>query len=245
MAISLTPRSDLGALAQRFAQGGAVSIPALLPPGQAAELARELAETQLWVEIFRAGEKVYEMPHAQFLALSPAQKDDLRRMVEDAARDGLQYRYRAIRVSEDAKERARRGLAIDRFADLLNAPETLDLLRAIVGTPAIGLADAQATDYRAGDFLTTHDDAIEGKNRVAAYVYSLTTGWQADWGGLLLLETGEAVSGFIPEFNTLRLFSVPTRHHVSYVAPWVTARRLSITGWLRGTGSGGPDQTGS
>jgi Rps23 Pro-64 3,4-dihydroxylase Tpa1-like proline 4-hydroxylase len=51
------------------------------------------------------------------------------------------------------------------------------------------------------------------------------------------------VSGFIPDFNVLRLFSVPQTHHVSYVAPWAAERRLSITGWLRTAVPA--DQTGS
>jgi len=236
--MKLSARSDLEMLAARYAADGAVSVPDFLSPAAAEELAMELTGADLWVEIFRAGEKVYEMPHAQFLALPDAQKDELRRKIEDAARGGLQYRYRAIRVSEDAAERMARGLAVDRFADLLNLPSTIGLLRTITGSASLDFADAQATDYRAGDFLTTHDDAIEGKNRVAAYVYSLTSHWQADWGGLLLFERGAEVTGFVPDYNVLRLFAVPSTHHVSYVAPWVDARRLSVTGWLRSRVSG-------
>ena len=236
--MKLSARSDFEMLAARYAADGAVSVPDFLSPAAAEELAMELTGADLWVEIFRAGAKVYEMPHAQFLALPDAQKDELRRKIEDAARGGLQYRYRAIRVSEDAAERTTRGLAVDRFADLLNLPSTIGLLRTITGSASLDFADAQATDYRAGDFLTTHDDAIEGKNRVAAYVYSLTSHWQADWGGLLLFERGAEVTGFVPDYNVLRLFAVPSTHHVSYVAPWVDARRLSVTGWLRSRVSG-------
>ena len=233
MPLTLAPRPDVAALAERFASTGTVSVPVLLPDEDAQELVQELAASKLWLEIFRAGGKVYEMPSTEFVALDQRRKDDLRRMVENAARGSLQYRYRAIRVSEDPAARRARGMAVDRFADFLNAPGTLELLRAVVGEPAIDLVDAQATDYRAGDFLTTHDDAVEGKNRLAAYVFSLTSAWQADWGGLLLFERGPQVAGFIPDFNALRVFTVPSRHHVSYVAPWVDARRLSITGWLR------------
>lgn len=229
----ISPRNDVDVLAARYASAGCVSVPEFLPFELACAIAEELSASNLWVEIFRAGEKVYEMPHAEFLALSPDRKVSLRSLVEAAAQDGLQYRYRAIRVAEDPTERNRRGLALDHFANVLNTPGTMKLLQAITGSTHIAFADAQATDYRAGDFLTTHDDAIEGKNRLFAYVYSLTPRWQADWGGLLLLEDGECVSGFLPAFNVLRLFAVPRRHHVSLVAPWVDARRLSITGWLR------------
>ena len=242
MTMELADRTDTRALASRYAAAGAVSVPMFLTPSSVEELQGELAQADVWVEIFRAGTKVYEMPHAQFVSLPDAQKDELRRMVEDAARGSLQYRYRAIRVGEEPIERARRGLALDRFADLLNEPATIELFRTITGSPAVDFADAQATDYRARDFLTAHDDAIEGKNRLAAYVYSLTSHWQADWGGLLLFERGADVTGFVPDFNVLRLFAVPSTHHVSYVAPWVDARRLSVTGWLR---SGVPGQSGA
>jgi len=231
--LSLAPRSDVRLLRATLEEHRSVSLDRFLTPADAQRLWGELDTTDRWVEIFRAGERVYEMPHDAFLALDPGQKSELARRVEDAAKGGLQYRYRAVRVSEDARARATRRLLIDRFADLMNAPQTLDLLRSVTGQDAIAMADAQATDYRAGDFLTSHDDAVDGKNRLFAYVFSLTRGWQADWGGLLMFEHGNRVSGYLPDFNVLRLFPVPSRHHVSYVAPWVEARRLSITGWLR------------
>lgn len=245
MSLSLSPRPDLDHLKSEFLSRGAVSIRDFLKLSDARALASELASGNDWVEIFRAGEKVYEMPHRHFLDLPQTEQHKLREMVENAARSGLQYRYRSIRVEECPAARGRRGLVLDRFADLLNAPSTIAMLRAIVGHDAIGFADAQATDYRAGDFLTTHDDAVEGKNRQAAYVFGLTERWQADWGGLLLFEDGDRVEGFVPDFNVLRIFKVPRRHHVSYVAPWVEARRLSVTGWLRAGVPGDAVQTGS
>jgi Rps23 Pro-64 3,4-dihydroxylase Tpa1-like proline 4-hydroxylase len=224
---------DLSVLHSRYAGGGSVSIPGFLPTQEAEALAAELVRSTDWLEIFRAGDNVYEMPEAAYVALDDARKDALRAKVEAAARHELQYRYRALRVAEDQSARAARGLLVDRFADRMNSPPVLQFLRSVTGRDDIVFADAQATDYRGGDFLTTHDDAIEGKDRVAAYVFSLTRRWQADWGGLLMFEDGERVSGFIPDFNALRLFSVPSTHHVSFVVPWADERRLSITGWLR------------
>lgn len=241
--LSLAPRCDVPLLRATLEEHRSVSLDRFLAPGDAQRLWGELDTTGRWVEIFRAGERVYEMPRDAFVALDPGQKTELARKVEDAAKGGLQYRYRAVRVSEDAGARAARSLLIDQFADLMNAPHTLDLLRSVTGQDAIAMADAQATDYRAGDFLTAHDDVVEGKNRLFAYVFSLTRRWQADWGGLLMFEDGSRVAGYLPDFNVLRLFPVPSRHHVSYVAPWVEARRLSITGWLRGAGP--IDQMGS
>jgi Rps23 Pro-64 3,4-dihydroxylase Tpa1-like proline 4-hydroxylase len=202
-------------------------------PDQAMALSSELLGSELWLEIFRSGEKVFEMPHTAFLALPDSERRRLRNVVQNAARKELQYRYRSIRVAETQIERATRGLLLDQFADLLNASATLALLQSITGEPEIDFADSQATDYRAGDFLTNHDDLVEGKRRLAAYVFGLTSVWQADWGGLLLFDSDHEIDGYVPDFNVLRLFRVPRRHHVSYVAPWVQMRRISITGWLR------------
>lgn len=233
MNLRLAPRPDMPSLTTRYAASGSASIPELLPAAQAQQVWQELHAADSWTEIFRAGDKVYEMPAAAFAALGETTKAELQARIEEAARHGLQYRYRSIRVSEAPAIRTKRGLMIDRFADLMNQPATLDILRAITGRQEIAFADAQGTDYRAGDFLTSHDDDTTGKHRVAAYVFSLTSHWQADWGGLLMFEDGKSVSGFVPDFNVLRLFTVPRRHHVSIVAPWVEERRLSITGWLR------------
>jgi Rps23 Pro-64 3,4-dihydroxylase Tpa1-like proline 4-hydroxylase len=37
----------------------------------------------------------------------------------------------------------------------------------------------------------------------------------------------------VPAFNALNVFRVPALHSVSTVAPFVSAARLSLTGWLR------------
>ena len=233
MDLHLAPRSDVERLAIGFRETGALSAAQFLVGPDADRLTAELEAFCDWVEIFRAGDRVYEMPHAAFAELDIAQRVTLREKIEDEARRGLQYRYRAVRVSDRAEQRSERRLLVDRFADLMNAPASLEMMRTITGRENIVFVDAQATDYRSGDFLTTHDDVVEGKHRVAAYVFSLTRRWQADWGGLLMFEEGERVSGFVPDYNVLRLFAVPRRHHVSLVAPWVDERRLSITGWLR------------
>jgi len=43
---------------------------------------------------------------------------------------------------------------------------------------------------------------------------------------------GEVEEVWMPRFNSLALFRVPTPHIVSYVAPFATQPRYAITGWL-------------
>jgi Rps23 Pro-64 3,4-dihydroxylase Tpa1-like proline 4-hydroxylase len=122
------------------------------------------------------------------------------------------------------------------FASFMSSPDVVALLRRITDKPAIAFADAQATAYGPGHFLTAHDDEIAGKERHAAYVFNLTPVWRVDWGGLLLFHgvDGHIDRGFAPSFNALNIFAVPQPHSVSMVAPYAANRRYSITGWLRG-----------
>jgi Rps23 Pro-64 3,4-dihydroxylase Tpa1-like proline 4-hydroxylase len=108
-------------------------------------------------------------------------------------------------------------------------------VRSVTADPACAYCDAQATRYRAGDFLTAHDDDVDGKHRLYAYVLNLTSSWRADWGGVLAFYNaeGHVAAGFTPRFNALNLFRVPSTHAVTQVADFVTASRLSITGWIR------------
>ncbi len=76
---------------------------------------------------------------------------------------------------------------------------------------------------------------MAGKQRRAAYVLSLTPEWRAEWGGVLefLDADGHIAEGYVPCFNALNVFLVPQLHHVSCVAAFAAAPRLSLTGWLR------------
>ena len=105
----------------------------------------------------------------------------------------------------------------------------------VTGEDRARYCDAQATRYRKSHFLTTHDDAVEGKDRLFAYVLNFTRDWRPDWGGELLFfdEAGHVAAGFTPTFNALNIFRVPQPHAVSFVAPFAQAPRLSITGWIR------------
>jgi Rps23 Pro-64 3,4-dihydroxylase Tpa1-like proline 4-hydroxylase len=151
------------------------------------------------------------------------------------ARSGFQYRFETLRVPDSRSDREASDDALFAFAAWLSGGEARDFLRAVTGHPELGFADAQGTAYAPGDFLTGHDDAIEGKDRRAAYVFGLTPVWRIEWGGLLLFHgaDGHVTRGLAPAFNSLNLFTVPTMHSVSEVTRAAPYRRYSITGWLR------------
>jgi Rps23 Pro-64 3,4-dihydroxylase Tpa1-like proline 4-hydroxylase len=232
---ALNPRLDPEALHRRFVRSGRVEIADFLAPGVAEALRAHLLSRADWVLVLNAGAKVFEIPRRQFLAMEAEQLRKLDALVAAEARQGFQYRYEAIRVPDEAEERLGAPDLLTRFVGFLSSAPVLDLLRAVTGFSEIGFADGQATSYSPGHFLTRHDDAVEGKNRKAAYVLGLTENWQAEYGGLLMFHRGDGniEEAFTPAMGALRVFAVPVSHSVSYVAPFAPEPRLSITGWLR------------
>lgn len=233
----LAPRDDLEALRARYAASGRVHVPGVLVDAQARALAEHLAARGDWRLIFNRGNELFEYDQGARAQISAAQLAGLQTAVENAGRRSFQCYYENIRVSERAAERAAQGDPLNRLADFLNSASFLDFARRVLDCDDIGFADCQATCYRRGHFLNTHDDDVAGKNRVAAYVLNLTPGWRAEWGGQLqfLGDDGHVAEAFVPQFNALNLLRVPQPHLVGMVttlAPY-DARRVSLTGWLR------------
>jgi Rps23 Pro-64 3,4-dihydroxylase Tpa1-like proline 4-hydroxylase len=120
-----------------------------------------------------------------------------------------------------------------RVVEFLNSPAFISFMRRMTGMETIAYTEAHATLYRPGDFLTTHNDHLPGKNRFAAYVLNMTPDWRAERGGSLqfLDANGNAAERYVPAFNALNVFRVPQTHRVDRVAPHA-GLRYSITGWF-------------
>lgn len=231
----LNPDLDPAALAATFAATGHVQIRDFLHREDATLLHAEMRRREDWVQIVNSGGNVFDLDRPTRAGMAPAQRDALDEAVFAGAREGFQHRYEAIRVPDDETMRAESGDLFARFAQWLSEGEARDFLRGLVGRPEVAFADAQATAYAPGDFLTAHDDAVEGKGRLAAYVFGLTPQWRPEWGGLLLFHDGEGdiARGLTPRFNALNLFAVPQLHSVSMVTRSAPFRRYAVTGWLR------------
>lgn len=230
---------DRTELAAAYARDGHVQIRDFLDPVSAEALERSLLGEDAWLQLVNSGDKLFELPRGVRAGFSAERVAALGTAVDEAARWGFQYRFEVLRVPDDAAARAASSRPIDAFAAFLSSGPVLDLLHAISGDERATFADAQATRYGPGDFLTGHDDDVEGKNRVAAYVYGLTRRWRTEWGGLLLFHESDGnVRGIVPGFNRLSFFRVPQPHSVSQVTSFAGASRLSVTGWLRTAGDG-------
>lgn len=233
-AFALAPDLDVESLAAEFRQHRRVRIQPFLTDEAAHALLDHIRSREDWRLVVNAGEKVFEIDRPGQRAMSGEQWRQLDRLVADAAAKGFQFRFETIRVPDEEEERWARGSLLDRFALFMSSPAVIDTFRQITGAADIAFADAQATSYSAGHFLTAHDDAVAGKGRRAAYVLGLTERWSADLGGLLQFhDASGSVEPAVPAFNALNLFSVPQVHSVSPVALAATHPRVSVTGWLR------------
>ncbi|HRD28650.1 MAG TPA: 2OG-Fe(II) oxygenase family protein, partial [Caulobacter sp.] len=203
-----------------------------------AEVGAAIAGEVPWVKSWRTTGPSLDGPLADFEGLTPDLRAAFDADMARAARDGFCFRFDAWRLSDDILAGKRRGgvlAPLEAVHDFLNGEAFLGFVRTLTGEPRCAYCDVMVSRYRAGDFLSAHDDDIVGKKRLFAYVLNFTPVWRADWGGVLLFldEDSHVAEGYTPTFNALNLFSVPQAHAVSYVTPFAAGPRLSITGWVR------------
>lgn len=224
------------AIAERLRQHGRAHIPGILDPAAAQRLHRCLVSEVPWNVIFNEGDKVHALAPQQYAALTPDKQAWLANLIRTSARQGFQYIYCNYPVWDLYQRDPNQPLYVFRLLEFLNSEPFLDFVREISGVPTIAMADSQVTLFKPHHFLTGHTDlGTSAQKRKLAYVLNLTPEWRTEWGGILEFTdpAGNVLEGFIPSFNALNLFHVPTPHHVSYVTPFAGAGRYSMTGWLR------------
>lgn len=224
----LSPALDREGLSAEFRKKGRVHIPNVLVQRSADRLHHCLMKETAWSMTFNQG--------ADFLDVAYRTLEERSRLALNAMRrtsGGFQYGFDNHRLSRDGEPYPDRAHYLAKIVEFLNSPRLLDFVRGVTGLHAIAWADAQATLYRPGDFLTLHDDRIGGHKRLAAYVLNMTPNWRAEWGGILQFtdDMGNVDEGYVPAFNALNLFRVPMLHSVSQVALF-GGLRYSITGWF-------------
>jgi SM-20-related protein len=234
-AFEINPDLNVEALREEYQASGRVRIFGLLSAG-ALELYDFLQGSRDWIHVINVDGGVLELDPEAKARLSAAEWAKIEADAHLRSREAFQYRYEAMRVPQGAERRRARG-PLARYAAFMASAPMIAMLNRITGAQVECFTDGQATAYGPGDFLTVHDDAVEGKSRLAAYVFGLTPGWRIDWGGLLLFhgEQERTAEALAPRFNTLDLFAVPRAHSVSLVTPAAPHRRYAVTGWLRGT----------
>ncbi len=226
---------DTDTLARAFKHAGRLHIPDFLSTESALQIHRVLAEQTEWNLAWNKNGQHQDLSYTAVMAWTQDQRNALTNIIHAQAKSGFQYCYSAIPIYDIYLQKRLPGHFFNALYEFLNQPELINFARKVTGNPAIKFADMQATRYSCGDFLNEHDDNVEGKNRLAAYVLNLTPSWRNDWGGALVFPETEGASGemFFPTFNALNMFSVPQKHAVSFVTPFAATSRYSITGWFR------------
>lgn len=233
--LGLSAHHDRALYARVFKRNGRIHIPQILNTSAADALYAALVRQLEFSLVVNNGEKVWDLAPGDLQKLSDEERKRLSSMAASAGRSSFQFLFESVRLSESGEAWSGSPAILSDFTRFLNGKEFLDFVRDVCGDPEIAFADAQATRYRCGHFLTAHDDDVAGKARRAAFVLNLTPNWKADWGGLLQFidHDGHVAEAYTPAFNALNLFRVPVLHAVSIVNPMAAGPRLSITGWLR------------
>ncbi len=226
------PESDL---AEAFDRDNRLQIPGILDEPSADAIYDSLANFRHWNLVFNKSGTHVDINAADVSAWPQGERDTLEEIIHSQAADNFQYYYETVPIYDVYHKALLPGHFINRIFEFLNSDEFLGLMRIVTGDNSIAFADAQATCYKRGHFLTRHDDDVSDKNRRAAYVLNLSRNWNPDWGGALqFFDANDNVEcGYVPSFNTLNLFRIPASHSVGLVAPFAKSSRYSITGWLR------------
>lgn len=233
--IDINPSLDTDALARLYQQHGRVQVPAFLTGETAVRIEQHLTVQKRWNLVYRVAGQHVNSDAGAVAKWPQSKRRKLDKAIHTEAVTGFQYRFANVPIYDIYHQQSLPGDFFNHVFEFLNNDGFLNRVRAITGDERFAFADAQATCYRAGDFLTSHNDEVAGKNRCIAYVLGLTREWRPDWGGALsfLGPDGNVEEAYVPAFNVLSLFRVPTQHLVGIVAPFAPGARYSITGWLR------------
>ena len=220
---------DIDQLAKDFAVDNRLRIKNVFDPAFAEATAGLLETGTSYATILTIGGQGRVLAPSEIAALNPDQQQELHTSILRDAAAGVGYFYNGHQIPESRNQKLRD------FLSFVNAPQSIEFIRKLTGSDEITHADGQATQYHAGHFLTRHSDNIQGESRRFAYVFGFTRNWHPDWGGLLQFyePDGTPRDAWLPAFNTLSIFDVRHIHSVTYVTPFASGMRHSITGWFR------------
>ncbi len=234
--LRLNPVLDLARYADIYAQRGIVQIADVFEPPVAEGIEQMLAGPMPWRLLMTdSNDKPIHFSAAQ---ARDAGREKMDSLIKDAflrAQENRGFLYNTYPMIEGYLRGWDQGHPIHSVTEFINCPEFLDLGRRVTGVAGITKADAHATAYHPGHYLTRHLDHGDDRERRAAYVLGFSHGWQPDWGGLLLFlsDRQDITEGYLPRFNVLTIFDIKYLHTVTQVSSFAGGVRRSITGWFR------------
>jgi len=203
----------------------------------AAELIYECLQKDVpWELAYRDNGVDRSVPAVELAKLPLDQQNQLREKIIKEASEDYQFFFHRYPMIDAYIAKRDQGLLLHKLTEFLNSDYFLSFIRYITDDDSIKKSEAMATLYEPGNFLKNHDDLqyFENEDRKCACVLQLSKDWVPDWGGNLIFTSGsEHEFGITPTFNQFAIFKVPHDHHVSYVAPYATKPRYTITIFLR------------
>ncbi len=181
--------------------------------------------------------KYQNKSQSEMLNMNQVEAKDTNDKITAAAQKGVGFLYEGYLKSwiksEVADETNSELTFLHQIFNYMQSDEILNKIRQITGNQDITNFEPQYTRFTPGHFLTRHRDVVPGRGRRYACVLSMTKDWHPDWGGLLQFykENGSPVDAWMPQFNALSIFDVSYIHSVTYITPYATNHRLSLTGW--------------
>jgi len=235
----LNSKLDVPALAAEFREKGRIQIADIFSVDVAESLHQCLQDEipwrlSCWDNTRDDPDQAVTITQDKMAAMRGEQRIGFLGEVLRQARDQFQYLYQSFDLVLGHRAGEKPDLYAYKLMKYLAGDEFFNFARSLTGDQEISYIDGHATRYVARHFLKEHSDESPFERRRFAYVIGLTRDWNADMGGLtqFMDDEGSVVDCFVPTFNTLIVFAVPTKHLVSYVPEWVFGERLSITGWL-------------
>ncbi len=221
-------------LREEFVASGRVQAPGFLDVASTTLLKREIRDHTEWHLAYTDGVDAVESSMVEIDRLPPERREKFYNSISQRAGRQFQYCFQQYYISAAIGRGDNPGLPLHAVHDFVNGEAFLGYMRRLTGEPAIRTADVLLSRYGSGHFLTDHDDGHNSRDRVAAYVLSLTEGWNPNWGGHLAFfdKAGNIDHAVVPAFNTLNVFRVPQSHAVQFIAPFALGVRTSLTGWV-------------
>lgn len=233
--IKLNPQLNWDDLAEEYKHKQRLQIPNLLTDFSVERILQCLEKEIDWHLAYYDG-SARLLSYKELREKTPEQFSELQTYLSKVARESVfHYMYDCYPLIRAYKENWQPDLFLNRWLEFINSEVLLSAMRKLTGHTDITRADSQATRYGPNQYLTRHNDDVPAEARRAAYVFNLTKNWDANWGGYLQFFNKEKnlSDGFIPEFNTLNIFSVPQDHSVGCVSQFAQRYRYTMVGWLR------------
>lgn len=232
--LAIAQDQNIDQLRANFGAQNRVQVVNFLTKSSADRIYQSLRDQQDWNLAWNKNGSHTDMNYEGVSRWTESQKKQLDEIIHKQAEHKFQYRYAAVPIHDIYHQNLLPGHFFNQLYEFINNPQTIQFVRDITGLDSIAFADAQATRYSKGHFLTEHDDFVEGKNRLVAYVINLTPKWKKDWGGALIFpDEDHKAEAWFPRFNVLNLLAVPQKHAVTVVSPFAPVHRYAITGWFR------------